>query len=155
LVALLLGKAASAAERGLELRLGSGSRLPDDYAHVRDLVTIVGYRVDNALDAAASNGAGGWVEVSFEADERDGLYIRVHDSGPGVDRALVDEIFKDGFTTKVKSGTSRRGLGLALVSQTVRRHGGRISVENRKGALFTVYLPLPAKLPDSLEPALA
>ncbi len=118
-------------------------------------MTIVGNLVDNAVDAAASNGAGGWVEVSFEADERDGLYIRVHDSGPGIDCTLVDEIFKDGFTTKVKSGTSRRGLGLALVNQTVRRHGGRISVENRNGALFTVYLPLPAKLADSLEPALA
>ena len=153
LVALLLGKAASAAERGLELRLGSGSRLPDDFAHVRDLVTIVGNLVDNALDAAAANGAHGWVEISFETNER-GLCISVHDSGPGVDPVLVDEIFRDGFTTKIAAGSGRRGLGLALVSQAVRRHGGRITVENRDGAFFTVYLPVPVTTAERLEPAL-
>jgi len=153
LVALLLGKAASAAERGLELRLGSESRLPDDFAHVRDLVTIVGNLVDNALDAAAANGAHGWVEISFETNER-GVSIRVHDSGPGVDPTLVDEIFRDGFTTKIAAGSGRRGLGLALVSQAVRRHGGRITVENRDGAFFTVYLPVPVTTAERLEPAL-
>lgn len=154
LVALLLGKAASAAERGLELRLGSGSRIPEDFADARDLVTIVGNLVDNALDAAAANGARGWVEVSFETDER-GLYIRVHDSGPGVEPRLVEEIFRDGFTTKTAAGKSRRGLGLALVSQSVRRHGGRITVENDDGARFTVYLPAPVTTTERREPALA
>ena len=154
LVALLLGKAASAAERGLELRLGSGSRIPEDFADARDLVTIVGNLVDNALDAAAANGAHGWVEVSFETDER-GLYVRVHDSGPGVEPRLVEEIFRDGFTTKTAAGKSRRGLGLALVSQSVRRHGGRITVENDDGARFTVYLPAPVTTTERREPALA
>jgi two-component system CitB family sensor kinase len=154
LVALLLGKAASAAERGLELRLGHDSRVPEDVADTRDLVTIVGNLVDNALDAAAANGAHGWVEVSFDADEK-GVYIRVHDSGPGVDPEVVEEIFRDGFTTKVAAGQSRRGLGLALVSQAVRRHGGRITVENHEGALFTVYLPTPVRASGEFEPALA
>jgi two-component system CitB family sensor kinase len=54
----------------------------------------------------------------------------------------VDEIFRDGFTTKVATGTGRRGLGLALVSQTVRRRaGGYVRVTNEGGALFTAFLP--------------
>jgi sensor histidine kinase regulating citrate/malate metabolism len=58
-----------------------------------------------------------------------------------VDPAIVDEIFRDGFTTKVATGAGRRGLGLALVSQTARRRGGYVTVENADGAVFTVYLP--------------
>jgi len=42
---------------------------------------------------------------------------------------------------------------LALVSQAVRRHGGRITVENRDGAFFTVYLPVPVTTAERLEPA--
>jgi len=66
----------------------------------------------------------------------------VRDSGPGVDASLAEEIFRDGFTTKVATRTGRRGLGLALVSQTVRRRpGGYVRVANDGGALFTAFLP--------------
>jgi signal transduction histidine kinase len=47
----------------------------------------------------------------------------------------------------------RRGLGLALVSQEVRRRGGRISVENADGALFTVRIPLAVGRSPELERA--
>ena len=51
-------------------------------------------------------------------------------------------LFRDGFTTKVATGSGRRGLGLALVSQTVqRRPGGWVDVANDCGALFTAFLP--------------
>jgi two-component system CitB family sensor kinase len=140
IVALLLGKAAVASERGIELRVGASTRLPDDYPGARDLVTVVGNLVDNALDSVASS-FGGWIEVTIH-DEEEGVLVRVHDSGPGVDPSVVDEIFRDGFTTKVATGTGRRGLGLALVAQTVRRRpGGWVEVENDGGALFTAFLP--------------
>ena len=83
----------------------------------------------------------GTVAVTIR-DEPDGVLVQVRDSGPGVGPWLVDEIFRDGFTTKVATGTGRRGLGLALVSQTVRRReGGWVDVENDGGALFTAFLP--------------
>ena len=69
--------------------------------------------------------------------------MAIHDSGPGVDPALTEEIFRDGFTTKIaREGQHKRGLGLALVSQEVRRRHGTIQVENVDGARFTVRLPL-------------
>jgi two-component system CitB family sensor kinase len=139
LVGLLLGKAAVASERGVELRVGSETSLPEDVPYVRELVTIVGNLVDNALDSVASLGTG-WIDVTIRTDEK-GVFVRVHDSGPGVDPEVVDEIFRDGFTTKVATGTGRRGLGLALVSQAVERRSGSVSVENDGGAVFTVFLP--------------
>ena len=141
LAALLLGKAAVASERGIELRVTEDSDLPEGYGDPRDLVTVVGNLVDNALDSVASAGAGGSISVTLR-DEPGGVVVHVRDSGPGVDPVLVDEIFRDGFTTKVAKGTGRRGLGLALVSQTVRRRaGGYVTVENDAGARFTAFIP--------------
>ena len=67
------------------------------------------------------------------------VVVQVRDSGPGVGPWLLDEIFRDGFTTKVATGTGRRGLGLALVSRTVRRRRrlGR-GRERRRRALHRV-----------------
>jgi two-component system CitB family sensor kinase len=141
LVALLLGKAAVASERGIDLRVGEETRLPDHVEDSQTLISVLGNLVDNAIDSVGSTKRGsGWIEVTIR-DEPDGTYIRVHDSGPGVDPALADEIFEDGFTTKVARGTNRRGLGLALVRQAVRRRGGSVEVENEEGALFRVFLP--------------
>ena len=139
LVGLLLGKAAVASERGVELRVGEDTRIPEDTPDARDLVTVVANLVDNALDSVAGAG-GGWIEVTIRGDE-EGTLVRVHDSGPGVDAAIVDEIFRDGFTTKVATGAGRRGLGLALVSQTARKRGGSVDVASEGGAVFTVFLP--------------
>ena len=109
---------------------------------------MLGNLIDNAIDSASHAGAGGHVDISLIVESGD-LVIRVHDSGTGINPALSEEIFRDGYTTKVaRHGRRRRGLGLALVSQEVRRRGGHIAVENVDGALFTVTIPLRAHEPD-------
>jgi two-component system CitB family sensor kinase len=140
--ALLLGKASVASERGVTLRITVSGELPADIADPHGLVTILGNLIDNGVDSAAQRGAGGHVDVSLAIDN-DNLVVSVHDSGPGVDPVLAEEIFRDGFTTKVaRHGKRRRGLGLALVSREVRRRGGSITVTNVDGALFTVVVPV-------------
>jgi two-component system CitB family sensor kinase len=153
IVALLLGKAAVASERGVDLNVSALTELPDDLGDVRGLVTVLGNLIDNALESVTANGEGaGRVDVTL-AVEDDELVLQVHDSGPGIDPLLAGEIFRDGYTTKVANdGATQRGLGLALVSQAVRRRGGRIAVENEGGALFTVTVPLrPRPRPEPSE----
>jgi two-component system CitB family sensor kinase len=144
--ALLLGKSAVAAERGIQFRLTPDSRLDGDAGHPRDLITVVGNLIDNALDAAAiaSNGGPRWVEVSIQKADGD-VVIQVHDSGPGIGHGDLGRIFSEGYTTKLAGPGSRRGLGLALVQQVAARRGGEVTVINKGGALFTVRLPLTAK----------
>ena len=143
--ALLLGKAAVASERGVQLAVSRGSNLPELLAEdSQALVTIIGNLIDNAIDSASQGATGGRVEVATGV-EGCSLVVRVHDSGKGVAPSIADEIFTDGFTTKAaRQPGYRRGLGLALVSQEVRRRGGRITVTNADGAVFTVTLPVPA-----------
>jgi two-component system CitB family sensor kinase len=140
--AILLAKAVVASERGISLRISDDTLVATELPNVRDLVTIVGNLVDNAIDAVATNAAPGerWVEVGVRAED-DNILIRVADSGPGIAEAVRDRIFEEGFTTKEASAQPMRGLGLALVSQVVRRLGGEIRVANEPGAVFSVRLP--------------
>ena len=140
LAALLLAKATVASERRVEFRLASDARLPAHITDVRDLITVVGNLVDNAIDAA-SGSTNSWVEVSVRA-EAGGIAVRVRDSGPGIDEPVVDEIFREGFTTK--GGGAHYGIGLALVRQVAQRSGGWVSVANDGGAVFTALIPVPA-----------
>ena len=95
-------------------------RLPAHVSDVRDLITVVGNLVDNAIDAA-SGSVNGWVEVSVHAGE-EGTAVRGRDSGPGIDEHVGDLIFREGFTTK--NGGAHYGIGLALVRQIAQRRGG-------------------------------
>jgi two-component system CitB family sensor kinase len=138
LAALLLAKAAVASERHVDFRLASDARLPVEVSDVRDVITVVGNLVDNAIDAVATTPSA-WVEVSVYAEAEGGVGVRVRDSGTGIDAAVIDEIFREGFTTK--RGGSHQGLGLALVRQATQRHGGWVRVANDGGAVFTALIP--------------
>ncbi|WP_445396128.1 sensor histidine kinase [Streptomyces sp. LE64] len=144
LAALLLGKAAQANERGIELEVSEESSLDDGvlprWLPSRDLVTVLGNLIDNAMDAAQLATGPARVTVTARTD-RGRLLLRVSDSGDGVDPAHGEAIFDRGWTTKSASG---RGIGLALVRQTVHRYGGTLTVGRPPsgGAEFTVALPL-------------
>ena len=165
LAALLLGKAAEASERGVELLLAEDLDLPDAGIDGRDLVTIVGNLIDNAIDAAGAGPTAGPRSVRFSAEVDFGLrddqgsgtlLLRVSDSGAGIDPADAARIFDRGWSTKPARSGSGRGLGLALVRQSVERHGGSIELvtggKAADGAVFLVRLPLPAR-PPSARPA--
>lgn len=137
--ALLLAKTAYAAEHDVELRLAEDSALPPaSGTDVEALVTVVGNLVDNAVEAL--RGAPGWVQVRLVAGA-DGVQVEVRDSGPGVEPALAEEVFRHGFTTKIAESAGSRGLGLALTRQACVSRGGWVDVRNEGGAVFTAFLP--------------
>ncbi|MEU3795906.1 sensor histidine kinase [Streptomyces fructofermentans] len=146
LAALLLGKTAQANERGVELVVSSESSIDDgllpESLPSRDLVTVLGNLIDNAMDAAQGS-AGARVTVTARADT-ESLVLRVTDTGAGIDPAHAEAVFRRGWSTK-PAGPGGRGLGLALVRQTVARYGGTLTVSDAAGggASFEVRLPLP------------
>ncbi|GGO33154.1 sensor histidine kinase [Streptomyces lasiicapitis] len=145
LAALLLGKAAQANEHGVELVVSDDTSIDDGMLPAglppRDLVTILGNLIDNAVDAAQGSPAAR-VTVTARAGSG-GLLLRVTDTGPGVDPSQRESVFQHGWSTKAPSG---RGLGLSLVHQTVTRHGGTLTLTEPEegGAEFTATLPLAA-----------
>jgi two-component system CitB family sensor kinase len=135
--ALLVGKSAIAAERGVTLSVSPTTLLPDRVVDPRDLVTVLGNLIDNALDAAGS-----LVEVELRA-EGTTVVLRVSDDGPGVPPEAREQIFAEGWTTKQSPAHRGRGLGLALVRRLAERYGGmaRVTARAGGGAVFTVVLP--------------
>ncbi len=151
IAALLIAKASLAVERGVQLRLLPESRLRKVYGALsRDVATVVGNLVDNALDAAAGTPDGREPRVDVLVDDTAGrLVVQVSDSGPGVDD--VDAVFRQGYSTKVSEEDGGRGFGLALTRLVCRRRGGDVEVRNDDGAVFTATLP--AAGADELEEA--
>lgn len=122
----------------------------------RRLARVVANLIDNAR---IHGGADVTVAVTLapeptgdEADDGDssrGVLIVVEDHGPGVppeERALVFERFARGGVAGRRAGSEGAGLGLALVDEHVRLHGGRVWVTDRadgeSGARFVILLPI-------------
>jgi two-component system CitB family sensor kinase len=141
LAALLLGKAAQANERGVEFVITDDTAMAETAIEPRDLVTLVGNLVDNAIEAALAAPAPRRVLVTVREDAGV-LLVRVADSGAGLDPAKIRVAFTPGWSTKPTERPQGRGLGLGLVRQIVHRYGGDIEVSMGAGAVFTVRLPV-------------
>jgi signal transduction histidine kinase len=89
----------------------------------------------NAIQACEEKGS---VKVEFGQDKEE-VWIAVTDTGRGISRETLPNIFRPFFTTK-GNGT---GLGLPLAKRVVEDHNGRIEVESwpGKGSRFVVCLP--------------
>lgn len=138
--ALLVAKGSLAAERGVSLEVDDTShvgRVDDDLS--RDLTTVVGNLVDNALDAVTST-PGGRVRVRLD-DGTGAVTVTVRDSGAGVPETDRELVFSQGYSTKADSSGDGRGFGLALTRLVCRRRGGDVRVHNDQGAVFTATLP--------------
>ncbi len=135
--ALLLGKSAQAAERGIDLAIEG--ELTHGELPPRDLVAVLGNLIDNAFDAVTGRDERR-VLVRLTADAGTTV-VTVGDSGAGLSGPDAAQALERGWTTKA-TGASGRGVGLALVNQIARRHDGGVSIGTSElgGAELTVVL---------------
>ena len=145
--ALLIAKASLAAERGVDLRLDPGSRVGKVYGGLaRDLTTVVGNLVDNALDAAVSAAAGTRGSTCCVVDDATAcITVTVGDTGPGVqaDRGRVpaglhDQGRGDARGSRLRPRADPAGLPAS--------RGRRDRAQRRPGgAVFIATLPHAAR----------
>ncbi len=95
--------------------------------------------LSNACDASQ---AGGRIEVSA-LEERSFVQVHVVDFGSGIPESLIDKVFEPFVTTK--SPGQGTGLGLHMVYNIVREHGGSVSVTSDPGRGTRVTVRLPSK----------
>jgi signal transduction histidine kinase len=109
---------------------------------VRGDPTLLRRLVRNLLDNAQRHGGGASaVAVGRAPDGR--VQLVVEDRGEGVPAAEREKIFEPFHRAQGQAGESRgAGLGLAIVRQVARAHGGEVTCEaGGQGARFVVLLP--------------
>jgi len=104
------------------------------YADPGQLRSVLVNLLENGREAM---GGAGTLEVEGFA-AKNGVAIRIRDTGPGISLADQPRVFEALFTTK----SHGNGLGLALCQRIVSAHGGTIELEQVPlGASFLVWLP--------------
>ena len=153
--ALVIAKTSLARERGATLVLSPESNLGRVDAELStDLVTVLGNLVDNALDAVTgARERDVRIDVQTDPGAR-AVRVRVRDSGPGIDVALIDRVFEVGVTSKsALAGGDSHGYGLAIVRLVATRRGGTVGYRADQGTVFEAVLPYDAAgLVESEEP---
>jgi signal transduction histidine kinase len=107
--------------------------------------------IQNAYDAMGV--AGGTLRVTAaltNGASRNGVEVRIEDTGSGITPELREQIFNPFVTTK-KTGV---GLGLSIVSRIIDGHHGTIRVESGgegsgKGASFIVFFPATSEVAEN------
>jgi PAS domain S-box-containing protein len=100
---------------------------------------------DNLLtNAIKYNREGGRITITLYQDP-ESAYVRIADTGIGISHHAVKDVFKRHFREETKPLGNMRGLGigLSLVQEIVKLHGGEIALksEAERGTTFTVMLP--------------
>jgi signal transduction histidine kinase len=104
-----------------------------------ELQQVILNLVINAFEAMGSVGEGPReLLITTEAAEP-GVMVSVRDSGPGLPRSALDDLFAAFYTTK----PSGMGLGLSICRSIVEAHGGRLSASANvpHGAIFQFTVP--------------
>ena len=109
------------------------------------MIRVFSNLIANAIKYNKENGT---IDIAYETKD-DSLYVFIKDSGIGIGKEHLNKIF-DPFYRADESRTQNDfsiGLGLSLVREVVRIHGGDISVSSveKVGTTFMVTLPISTK----------
>ncbi|POP42015.1 histidine kinase [Superficieibacter electus] len=142
LCGLLLGKAARAREKGVELNFDPACRMDRPFTGLAEaeLISIIGNLLDNAIEAtqrAPLPHEPVEVLITLSASE---LIIEVADRGVGIKPEIRERIFERGMTTKTRGD---HGIGLYLIESYVTQAGGAVEVADNapRGAIFSLFIP--------------
>ncbi len=125
---------------GIALQVDFDEKLPGIHADRYRVQTALFNLIQNAIEAMP---AGGRITVSTAAaTDRKELSISIADTGKGIPPELMERICEPFFSTHQEEGM--RGLGLAIVQDIVKMHGGRMEIQSTSDEGTKVTLCFPA-----------
>jgi len=134
-----MGRYAAARQIDVQVRIDEPIELAGDSDRLREMVRNL---LDNAIKYSPPKSC---VEIGLCRHNSLRARISVHDAGPGIAADDLPRVFDRFYRSEhLRSRESGCGLGLAIVNQVARLHGGSASVESAPGtgSTFTVELPV-------------
>ncbi len=118
---------------------GKATPLPVDHMRISQVLNNL---ISNAIKFSPENGE---ISVQYEQNEQQAS-IHISDQGPGIDEQEIHRIFDRYYMgrTDFKVRPEGSGLGLYIVQNIVKLHGGTVTARNNNsgGSCFTVSLPI-------------
>ena len=115
-----------------------------------NMVSNACYATDQKRRTAAEAGGDPYMPTLLLTTRReeDHAEVRIRDNGSGMPPEVIEKIFNPFFTTKpANEGT---GLGLAMSSDIVRKHGGAIRVESEPDRFTEMIVEMPLTPPSTV-----
>ena len=129
----------------LDPDMGDIEMIPQEMGRVfLNMVSNACYATDEKRRTLAASGGEPYMPTLLLTTKRyeDHADVGIRDNGTGMPPEVIEKMFLPFFTTKpTDKGT---GLGLAMCSDIIRKHGGTIEVESEAGEYthMTIHLPL-------------
>jgi len=96
--------------------------------------------IQNSLEAMPQ---GGKITISAEGvEQNNAVALTIKDTGGGIPANMIDKACEPFFSTRKNEGL--RGLGLAIVRDIIKTHGGKMEIKSPpgKGTSIILYLPV-------------
>jgi signal transduction histidine kinase len=104
---------------------------------------------DNLINNAAKYASGSDVNIGLQWND-DCAKIFVRDTGPGIPKEHLENIFKRFYRVSQDSGPERgTGLGLYICQEIIQAHRGEIYAESKPGQGTTMHITLPRVQPTN------
>lgn len=129
------------------------NNLPPIQGHFQKIEQVIANLLINAHQAITPNKKGKIIITARSIERLNAILIEIEDNGMGMEKDVINHIFEPFFTTRRDmEGT---GLGLSISYGLIKEHHGIIGVLSRPniGSRFSIYLPLDAKTPINIRPA--
>jgi two-component system NtrC family sensor kinase len=125
---------------GIQLVVSVDENMPLFYVDRYRVQTALFNLIQNALEAMP-DGGNIRVSASFAPQDRR-IALTIQDNGPGIPPELLQRVCEPFFSTHTEEGL--RGLGLAIVQDIVKIHGGQIEIKSNplEGTQVMLYFPV-------------
>jgi signal transduction histidine kinase len=125
---------------GIDLEVDLAPDLPRLHMDRHRVQTALLNLIQNAMEAM--DGPGKIRIAAAVASDRNAVALSVQDTGPGIPAELRERVFEPFFSTR--RDDSLHGLGLAIVRDIVKFHGGHVEIASIGGAgtVIRLYFPL-------------
>lgn len=124
----------------IEIRVNIDDGIKPLYVDRYRIQTALMNIIQNALEAMPQ---GGKITISAQSISQDGLVaVNINDTGTGMPPDMIEKACEPFFSTRQNEGL--RGLGLAIVRDIVKTHGGKMEIKSSlgQGTSIILYLPI-------------